>query len=664
MKKYFVTGLCISFLNSCVTADNQPRFEGKYYSGQGDVEYVELLDSARRMFDPDPYLPNIAMFYKPQWNGFVLSPNWGMWWVQNTYGTTYCALPFYMEPYTTYLQNAQDLWYKWMGDGKTEYVFRDWKWTPPDGSLVDCAAIDGAIHKQGDGRADIHDWPMEFTAAGSVMQAELLLIGRDKQAIAEYLPKIERSINLIESRRDPKNNLFLVGAAGNLLAPSYAGWQKADGSFDKAYLTGLSVTYVALLDRLIEIYKYMGQVKKVEESIARRESAREGLTLLTTENGYLIKSLDPDGTRHGVYGAQRYGYFEAVCNHDAMCFRVVDDEQARKIYNKIASIEGLRPYHFIITNYPTLDDMYETKSIFEFGWWVNGGAWPTCEARMMIGYYRVGAYEDARQSMKHLLSFAREFKLDDHYSNSGKTVSWYVRPIYSTYDSYGPPAALIRGLFEYLYKADRLILLPHIPDGITQLDQKFPIRFGTKKLYLSTAGSGKVTAVRVNGKKWKEFNGTSITLPYDKLPDAAQIQISLGGAKFAAPFAIPDERTIPELPAEAEPFWGEDLSYGMARQLQSFCEKAEAAGIQDGFEIAQAKLALEYIVTVRQRMTLLQEGKITRLAAEESQAAADESYRETARRLYHGLHRVITTYADSQDEQRKEMYNMWSKTKK
>ena len=29
------------------------------------------------------------------------------------------------------------------------------------------------VCQQGDGRVDIHDWGMEFTAAGLVMQAEL-----------------------------------------------------------------------------------------------------------------------------------------------------------------------------------------------------------------------------------------------------------------------------------------------------------------------------------------------------------------------------------------------------------------------------------------------------------------------------------------------------------
>ena len=66
---------------------------------------------------------------------------------------------------------------------------------------------------------------------------------------------LERSANFIETRRDPTNNLFLAGPAGNLLAPSYAGWQRPDGTYDKAYLAGLSVTYIAALDRLIELEK-------------------------------------------------------------------------------------------------------------------------------------------------------------------------------------------------------------------------------------------------------------------------------------------------------------------------------------------------------------------------------------------------------------------------
>jgi len=533
------------------------RFEGQFYSGEGDVEYLQLLDISRRMFAADPEFQNIAMLYTPAWNGFVEGPTWGAWWIQNSYGPTYCALPFYQEPLITFLQNAQDLWFDQMGDGQRAGAN---DWVAPDGCLCDAAAPGWIVYKQGDGRIDIHDWGVEFTAAGLLMQAELLLIGRDQQAIAHYLPRLERCANFLETRRDPQNNLFLAGPAGNLLAPSYAGWKKPDGTYGQAYLAGLSITTIAALDRLIELEKLAGRADQAQLYTERRDLARQGLPLLTTDEGYFIKSLDPDGTRHGVYGAEKYGYFEAVCNHDAICFRVVDDAQAEQIYAKIAAIPELRRHDLILTNHPSLDDMYvpDTSWLWQHGTWVNGGHWTTCEARMVMGYYRLGKFEDARRSMQQMMKFARAFRLDNPLVDFGNAVYQPTQPINLCYDNFGLPAAMLRGLFEYLYRAEGLTLLPHIPPGITRLEQHFPVRFGRKQLYLATVGSGPVTAVTVNGQPWTQFDAASVHLPYAQTPDEAVIQIVLGGAK-AEPFT--PRKAGPELPPIAqgdEKVWGPD----------------------------------------------------------------------------------------------------------
>jgi hypothetical protein len=37
------------------------------------------------------------------WNGLVEGPTWDAWWIQNSYGTTYAALPFLREPFVTFL---------------------------------------------------------------------------------------------------------------------------------------------------------------------------------------------------------------------------------------------------------------------------------------------------------------------------------------------------------------------------------------------------------------------------------------------------------------------------------------------------------------------------------------------------------------------------------
>jgi hypothetical protein len=639
------------------------RFEGKHFQGSGDVEYLKLLDLAGRMFAPDPELQNLSMLYTPKWNGLVEGPTWDAWWIQNSYGTSYCALPFLEEPYLTFLQNSQDLWFSQMGDGKRAGCpgNKSINWVAPDGQLCDAALPGCIIYKQGDGRTAMHDWGLEFTAAGIVLQAELLLIGRDRNAIAHYLPLLERAANFLDTRRDPGNNLFLAGAAANLLAPSYAGWRRPDGTYDKAYLAGLSITYIAALDRLIELEKFAGATGKTAIYTERRELARKGLPLLTTEDGYFIKSLDPDGTRHGVYGAERYGYFETSPNIDAICYRVADDVQAKRIYTKIASIPGLRPYRFMIANHPSLDDMYEApQGMWRFGEWVNGGAWSTCEARAIMAYYRLGKYEDARSSMKQLLTFARNFRMDNPLTDFGNAVIQPKMPINLTYDALAPAAALLRGLFEYRYGADGLTLTPHIPPGITELAQLDPIRFGKKRLYLSTAGRGGITAVTINGRAWKSFDRQSIFLPYEKTPEIARIAISLGSGKAGEipPVRAYSVRRKPESGGISPALATLDTQ---ARRLRTFCQKLQAAGLGESYEAAHAQLAVEAVEVIHERRAMIAAGKLAPLAAP-SQAAADQSYEDTAAKLMDGLEAAIKACEDSSDPLRRQVFRAYSES--
>jgi len=45
----------------------EKRFTGKHFSGEGDVAYVEMLETSRRMFEPDPRYMNLSMLYEPKW---------------------------------------------------------------------------------------------------------------------------------------------------------------------------------------------------------------------------------------------------------------------------------------------------------------------------------------------------------------------------------------------------------------------------------------------------------------------------------------------------------------------------------------------------------------------------------------------------------------------
>ena len=661
---------------SLAAGTNDLRFEGKHYRGRGDVEYLRLLETARRMFEPDPELQNLSMLYMPSWNGLVEGPTWDAWWIQNSYGTTYSILPLLREPFITFLQNAQDLWFDQMGDGKRVGAKPPFDWVAPDGCLCDAARPGWIVYKQGDGRTTIHDWGMEFTAAGVVLQSELLLISRDARAIAHYLPMLERSANFIETRRDPKNNLFLAGPAGNLLAPSYAGWRRPDGTYDKAYLAGLSVTSIAALDRLIELEKLAGRKEQAALYTQRRDLARRGLALLTTDEGYFIRSLDPDGVKHGVFGAERHGYFEAPPNHDAIAFRVADDAQAERIYRKIASLPGLRPHDFILPNYPSYDDMYEKpEGLWGYGTWVNGGHWSTCEARMVLAYYRLGKFEDARKSMRQLLSFAERFRMDNPLTKCGSDVYQPNQPINLCYDTLGPAAAFMRGLFEYLYRADGLTLVPHVPPAMTELEQLDPVRFGNKRILLSTVGTGPITAVRVNGRKWKQFDRATVFLPYAKTPELARVQIVFGEAKSMGGRASSRAQSSPATQGNQASRGRSPSQVGevassqpgdlaalekRAVRLQDFERRLAAAGLGASYEAEHARLAAECVAAVGLRRQLIERGQIKPLA-DAREAAADRLYVDTATKLCDGLEALLKTYENVGDRQKTLVYGAWAR---
>src|SRR3954467_14488645 len=80
-------------------------FTGKHFAGSGDVECLQLLETAGRQFAPDPELQNLSMLYEPTWNGLVEGPTWDSWWIQNSYGGSYCWLPFAAEPWATFIAN-------------------------------------------------------------------------------------------------------------------------------------------------------------------------------------------------------------------------------------------------------------------------------------------------------------------------------------------------------------------------------------------------------------------------------------------------------------------------------------------------------------------------------------------------------------------------------
>jgi hypothetical protein len=451
------------------------------------------------------------------------------------------------------LQRSWDLFWDNQGDGIRKGGWGDG--TPnqlselvaPDGGLGDTAAPGKIIYKQGDGDVKMHDCFYEATAACLVMQSEILLINRDKKALEHYLPKMERACNFIERARDPKNNLFLVGPACNLLAPSYGGVKQPDGTFGKGYLAGVSITYLAALDRMVELYKLNGDVAKLAEFERRQKITRESLPKLMTEAGYFMKSLEPSGTKHGVLGQKQFGYLEGTVNADAVALRVTNQQTSEIIYNQIAAFPAIRPFDFLLTNAPGLDDTYPAwgrtsgrglDGFWTFGDWVNGGVWGTVEGRAILMYYRLGKFEDVRRSANRAMKWAKDFRMDAPWSQQGENTSnpwsdkgkFRVGGVAVMVDNFAIPAATIRGLFDYDYRSDRLIIRPRVPGSITHYTQNEPVRFGEKKLFLSCNNGGpKIISVKINGKEIMVENSLELALSFNELPDEAHIEITTTG---------------------------------------------------------------------------------------------------------------------------------------
>ena len=183
-------------------------YEGKFCSGTGDLNFLRLIDESFAFFHPNAVVPNLSMIYNGDWDTFTEGAGWGAWWIQNSYGFSYAATPFLQEPWAGILQRSWDMFWNNQGDGQRKGGWGDGKpdqlseLIAPDGSLGDAAAPTQIIYKQGDGDVKNHDWFYEATAAGIVMQSEILLVGHNKKVCAQYLPKMERACSFIEKVRD------------------------------------------------------------------------------------------------------------------------------------------------------------------------------------------------------------------------------------------------------------------------------------------------------------------------------------------------------------------------------------------------------------------------------------------------------------------------------
>jgi hypothetical protein len=292
---------------------------------------------------------------------------------------------------------------------------------------------------------------------------------------------------------------------------------------------------------------------------------RASLPLLLTQEGYFVKSLERDGTPHGVYGAEKYGYFECVANVDAVALGVAEGGTAESIMRKLTSIEGMRPAHFLPTSYPGLDDTYRSYGSAELdghgfwraGDWVNGGCWGTVEGRAVVAYLKTGRFDDAAASVAQAYEWTKNYRMDAPWSQWGVNTrnDWSDRAgqpeVSVMIDNFAIPAGLMRGVFEYEYAANSLKLTPHLPPSLQSLAQHAPIYWGGKEIYISCSNGAEITGLTIDGRPAGTFDEDSAWLDFDGLAQSSVICIEMDGIKPKPPKPLADGRTLAQACADA-----------------------------------------------------------------------------------------------------------------
>ncbi len=457
----------------------------------------------------------------------------------------FAAAPFLDGELLRLHENACNWFYRLQGDGRQ--ADRAGMIAPP-GALpehVRCEE-DGSIqpHYKNDehsGQAERYDFWLEGTLGGVIMKSDLLLVSRDRNELATYLPKLELALAWAASRQSAQYGLLATGPAGTFIERAYSGTAEADGTFSPGYLSGVQIYYCRALQNMVELERLAGNTAQAEIYARQRQKALDSLALLIEDGRYFINYLDGQGNRHGVLGAEKHNYFESNPNHDAIAFGVANPDLAENILATIAGIPGLRPTALLACVYPQRDDVlpgYQSDPAYGpgGGYHWNGAAWFSSQARLLLAYLRQEHHKDAAALLQRMLALHASGLLRDVCSDYGRLDdpgdsnpdaknALYI-------DGFAVFAAALRGLFEFEYRADSLLLRPHLPASVQSFRLPTYARFGNKKIYLScrrnTASGGNIAAVQINGQAYANFQDCVVTLDYAALPREADVSLILG----------------------------------------------------------------------------------------------------------------------------------------
>jgi hypothetical protein len=282
-------------------------------------------------------------------------------------------------------------------------------------------------------------------------------------------------------------------------------------------------------------------------------------------------------------------------------------------------------------------------------------------------YYRLGKFEDVRRSATRAMKWAKDFRMDAPWSQRGENTNnlWsdagehHVGGISLMIDNFAIPAATIRGLFDYEYRADRLILRPRIPGSITYYAQKQPVRFGDKRIYLSCRNGGSaVKSVTVNGTAMDISTTEEVVLMYSELPVNANIDITTEGG-WPAESSTTDYPKVPALisgggtQSQGPPELPDSLR--KAYNILISMNKLLASEPDAEFERAFVAAAIKAFEDCRTRATMDPGPGYYRPISEERKGNILKFYEQAALGMYNGFAKRAAGYGVTKDARQKHL---------
>ncbi len=100
--------------------------------------------------------------------------------------------------------------------------------------------------------------------------------------------------------------------------------------------------------------------------------------------------------------------------------------------------------------------------------------------------------------------------------------------------------------------------------------------------------------------------------------------------------------------------------FASAERLRKFHQLLADDGLADTYEAAHARLAIQCLAVTHTRLSLLAQEKLRPLTNAVSQAAADRSYLDTARKVIEGLERAMANCQKDPAAHKQRLAALWS----